>query len=174
MARPITLERPTYDPRAELQDRLLDAPAEHAEALLAALEVLQGLQDRGVLELLRGALGSSDKVLEIAVDAAKSPGSIRGIRNLMLAVNMLGAIDPDELKVFTQAVPQAVRSIVRQPEPPSLWSFLKSFLWNPKVRRALSAGTVLLETLGDSLSRHRAGDGIPHERDGHADPALGR
>jgi hypothetical protein len=77
MARPIPLTLPVRDPRAELQLRLQNAPAEHAEAILAACEVLQGLHECGVLELARGALQSSDKVLEIAVDAAQSPQSIR-------------------------------------------------------------------------------------------------
>ena len=76
MAQPIPLELPTRDPRAELQFRLQTAPVEHAEALLAAYEVLQGLHDRGVLELLRGTLGSGDKLLEIVVEAAKTPESI--------------------------------------------------------------------------------------------------
>src|SRR5438045_3681216 len=77
MARPIPLTLPVRDPRAELQSRLENAPVEHAEAVLAAFEVLQGLHDCGALDLARGALGSSDKVLEIAVDAAQSPQSIR-------------------------------------------------------------------------------------------------
>src|SRR3954469_4419881 len=153
MARPITLELPTRDPRAELQSRLQSAPAEHAEALLAALEVLQGLHDRGVLDLMRGALGSSDKVLEIAVDVAKSPESLRSIRNLLLAVNLLGAIDPEELKAFTQAVPQALKSMARQTEPPGLWKLMKHFLWNQDTRRGLSALNVLLETFGANLAR---------------------
>ena len=74
------MDLPPRDPRAVLFARLEKAPEEHAEALLSALDVLQGLHDRGVLELFRGALGSSDKVLEIAVDVAKSPESIRNIR----------------------------------------------------------------------------------------------
>ena len=62
MAKPIPLERPARDPREELQARLDRAPIEHAEALLAGYEVLQGLYDEGVLELLRGLLGSGGKV----------------------------------------------------------------------------------------------------------------
>src|SRR5271155_5553269 len=77
MANPIPLELPRPDPRLALQARLENAPAAHAEALLAAYEVLQGLHDRGVLDLMRGALGSGDKVLEIGVTAAQSPASIR-------------------------------------------------------------------------------------------------
>jgi uncharacterized protein YjgD (DUF1641 family) len=153
MARPITLELPTRDPRAELQSRLQSAPAEHAEALLAAFEVLQGLHDHGVLDLMRGALGSSDKVLEIAVDVAKSPESIRSIRNMLLAVNLLSAIDPEELKTFTQTVPQALKLMVQQPEPPGLWKLLRDFLWNQNIRRGLSALSVLLETFGGTLAR---------------------
>src|SRR6266853_1665759 len=92
MSQPIPLDLPARDPRAELQARLHNAPLEHAEALLNAYEVLQGLHNRGVLELLRGTLGSSDKVIEIVVDAAKTPESIRGIRNLIILAKILGAI----------------------------------------------------------------------------------
>src|ERR1700682_1115711 len=108
MAQPISLHVAPRDPRDELNSRLQQAPMDHAEAILAAYEVLQGLHDRGVLELARGALGSSEKVLEIAVDAAQSPQSIRGIRNLLLVINMLGAIDPERLGPLTRAVPQAL------------------------------------------------------------------
>ena len=90
MAQPIALDLPPADPRIELQDRLQNAPVEHAKALLAAYEVLQGLHDRGVLDLMRGALGSGDKVLEVVVAAAQSPASIRGIRNLLVVINTLG------------------------------------------------------------------------------------
>ena len=152
MASPIPLELPRTDPRVALQARLQNAPAAHAEALLAAYEVLQGLHDRGVLDLMRGALGSGDDVLEIAVAAAQSPGSIRGIRNLLLLVNMLGAIDPEVLKAFTRGVPDAFRKMVLEPEPPGLWSLIKDFLWNPDFRHGLAALNTMLEAFGRSLS----------------------
>jgi uncharacterized protein YjgD (DUF1641 family) len=152
MASPIPLEMPRTDPRVALQARLQNAPAAHAEALLAAYEVLQGLHDRGVLDLMRGALGSGDQVLEIAVAAAQSPASIRGIRNLILVVNMLGTIDPQVLKAFTQGVPEAFRKMVLEPEPPGLWRLIKDFLWNPDFRHGLAALNTMLEAFGRSLS----------------------
>jgi uncharacterized protein YjgD (DUF1641 family) len=152
MARPIPLTLPVRDPRAELQLRLESAPAEHAEAVLALYEVLQGMHDRGVLDLLRGALGSSDKVLEIAVDAAQSPQAIRGIRNLLLVINMLGTIDPEQLRALTRAAPQALKATAEQPEPPGLWKLLSEFLWNHDIRRGLSAFKMLLETFGRNLA----------------------
>jgi uncharacterized protein YjgD (DUF1641 family) len=152
MAQPITLEPPRTDPRLALQARLENAPAEHAEALLAAYEVLQGLHDRGALDLMRGALGSGDEVLEIMVAAAQSPASIRSIRNLLLVFNMLGAIDPEILKAFTQGIPQAFRSMVLEPEPPGLWNLIKDFLWNSDFRKGLAALNTMLEAFGRTLS----------------------
>jgi hypothetical protein len=108
MAKPIPLELPARDPRAELQTRLQNAPAEHAEALLAAYEVLQGLHDRGALELMRGALGSSDKVIEIIVEASKTPESIRGIRNLIILTKILGTVQPELMEGFARSVPEAL------------------------------------------------------------------
>ena len=159
MARPIPLELPRTDPRGALQARLENAPAAHAEALLAAYEVLQGLHDRGALDLMRGALGSGDQVLEIAVAAAQSPGSIRGIRNLLLVINMLGTIDPEVLKAFTQGVPDAFRKMVLEPEPPGLWRLMKDFLWNPDFRHGLAALNTMLEAFGRSLSSGNESDG---------------
>ncbi len=155
MAQPIPLDVPHRDPRIVLQARLQDAPAEHAEALLAAYEVLQGLHDRGVFELMRGALGSGDKVLDIAVRAAESPASLRAIRNLLLLINMLGEIDPAVLKAFTQAAPEALNMMVRQPERPGLWTLLKDFLWNQDFRHGMAAVNTMLEVFGRSLSSGR-------------------
>ena len=163
MAQPIPLELPRTDPRLELQARLQNAPAAHAEAMLAAYEVLQGLHDRGVFDLMRGALGSSDKILDIAVTAAQSPTSIRGIRNLLLLVNMLGEIDPDVLRTLTQTVPKALQTMVRQPEPPGLWRLIKDFLWNPDFRHGMAALNTFLEVFGRNLSGDLALD-APKER----------
>jgi uncharacterized protein YjgD (DUF1641 family) len=156
MANPIPLELPRTDPRLALQARLENAPAAHAEALLAAYEVLQGLHDRGVLDLMRGALESGDKVLEIAVEAAQSPGSIRGIRNLLLIVNTLGAIEPELLKTFMQIIPQTLQTMVRNPQPPGLWRLIKDFLWNQEFRRGMAALNTFLEVLGRNLPGEKA------------------
>ncbi len=152
MAPPILLELPPHDPRGELLSRLQNAPVAHAEALLAAYEVLQGLHDRGALDLMRGALGSSDKVLEILVETTRSPESIRGIRNLLLVVNMLGELDPEALATFTKAIPPALASMAQQSEPPSLWRQLRNFLASRDIRRGLFAANTLLETFGKSLA----------------------
>jgi hypothetical protein len=95
MAKPIPIQLSKRDPQEELRSRLEKAPDQHAEALLASLDVLQSLHDQGVLELLRGVLGGGNKILEILVDAGKSPEAIRGIRNLVIMTKIVGSMDPE-------------------------------------------------------------------------------
>jgi hypothetical protein len=66
-AQPILLELPRRDPREALYERLKSAPHEHAEALLNVYDILQELQDRAVLDLAKGLLGSGEEVLQILV-----------------------------------------------------------------------------------------------------------
>ena len=157
MAQPISLELPKRDPREELRSRLEQAPVEHAEALLAGFEVLQGLHDRGVLELLRGVLGGGDKILEIAVEATKTPEAIRGIRNLLILAKTFGAIDPDLLKKFAEAVPGAIVSAAKaqEKEPPGFWEVLR-IVRSRNLRRGLAVMNRVLEALGKSFSTEKS------------------
>src|SRR5712692_5505302 len=119
MARPIPLELPRRDPREALRSRLEKAPLEHAEAILAGYEVLQGLHDQGVLELLRGVLGAGGKEIEIAAEAAQAPEAVRAIRNLVVLGKTLAEIDPDLFDGFAMALPEAMRQARAQgKEPP--------------------------------------------------------
>jgi uncharacterized protein YjgD (DUF1641 family) len=150
MAEPIDLKPAPRDPREALYNRLEKAPLEHVEALLAAYEVLQGLHDRGVLETLRGALGSSDKVLQILVDAANTPETITGIRNFMILTRIAGTLEPELLEALAQALPEGMAQ-AKMPEPLGLWNLLKK-LSSQDGRRALTALTGVLESLGKSLN----------------------
>ena len=151
MAQSIPLQLPPRDARAELLARLQNAPVEHAEALLAGYEVLQGLHDSGTLELLRGLLGSGDKVLQTAVDATRTPESLRIIRNLALLTKTLGEIDPDLLESFVHAFPKAMQNAKeRGKESPGLLSTLNHFR-NKDLLRGISVVNSLLKIWGREL-----------------------
>ncbi len=153
MAKPIPLEFPPRDPREALYQRLQNAPLEHVEALLATYDVLQGLHDRGVLEMMRGALGSSDKVLEIIVDAAKTPEAIRAVRNFVVMSKMAASLETDLLEDVAQAL-RTDLSKTNAPEPLGLWQLFKK-LRNKDTRRALTALTCVLESMGKSLGARK-------------------
>lgn len=151
MAQPIPLKLPARDPRAGLFARVENAPMEHAEALLSAYEVLHGLHERGVLELARGALGSSDNVLEIFVQAANTPEAIRGIRNLMILAKVLGSIEPELLEGLARALPEAIAlTKAKESRTPGFWGILKEFA-NKNSRRGLFLFGSILEAFGRNL-----------------------
>jgi uncharacterized protein YjgD (DUF1641 family) len=151
MARPIALELPPRDPRLELRKRLEEAPVEHAEALLDSYELLQQLHDHGVFELLRGALGASDKLIETAVDAAKSDESVRAIRNAIILGKMLGSINPEVLQCVAVAAGETLGCYEKPVvEPPGLFSLLSQFR-HKELRRSIALINKFLETLGNQI-----------------------
>ena len=152
MARPIPLGLPPRDPQRELNSRLQQAPQEHAEAVLAAYEVLQGLHDSGALEALRGTIGGGEKILEQVVAVASGPEAIRATRNLLLLVKALGEIEPALLSDLTRAVPIALaQANAEESKPPGLFKLISTF-WNKDFRRGLAAFNDLLVTFGRHLS----------------------
>jgi uncharacterized protein YjgD (DUF1641 family) len=151
MAQSISLEISPRDARQELRKRLEEAPIEHAEALLDSYELLQKLHDRGLFQLLQGALGASDKLVEAAVDAAKSDESVRAMRNAIILGKMLSSINPEILQGVAIAVGETL-GCTKKPviEPPGLFSLLGQFRQR-ELRRSIALINRFLETLGDQL-----------------------
>jgi hypothetical protein len=145
MSQPISFKTLRRDFREELRVRLEQAPADHAEATLAGYEVLQGLHDRGVLELLRGVLGGGDRILEIAVEAAKTPAAIRGIRNLIIMLKLAGSIDPDQLHAAMD---------VGHKQAPSLWEIGKRARTDD-ARRGIETAVALFGIFGAALNEEQ-------------------
>jgi uncharacterized protein YjgD (DUF1641 family) len=151
MALPIRFQPLARDAREELRDRLDKAPLDHAEALLAAYEVLQGLHDRGVLDALKGALGAGETLLETVVEVDNTPEAIRTIRNLLLLAKVLGEIEPELLSAVVRTIPDGLAQVsAKRSEVPGLFSLLQRFS-SQDSRRAMSAAAELLESVGKGL-----------------------
>jgi uncharacterized protein YjgD (DUF1641 family) len=151
MAQPIPFHPAPRDPREDLNTRLQQAPIDHAEAVLAGYEVLQGLHDRGVLELMRGTLGGSEKILEQVVAVGSGAQAVRATRNLLLLVNTLGEIEPALLSDLTRAIPKALlQANAEESKPPGLFKLMSTF-WNKDFRRGLAAFNDLLVVFGRNL-----------------------
>jgi uncharacterized protein YjgD (DUF1641 family) len=151
MAQPIPLEIPPRNPRAELRSRLEQAPQEHAEAVLAAYEVLQELHDRGVLEIIRGALAASDELLEKIVDNAKTPEAIRAIRNLLFWQRILGRIEPEWFKGLFQAIPEGIAQATAEGDQPVSFFGLLRRLTSKDSLRGLAGAVDFLQAFGRHL-----------------------
>jgi uncharacterized protein YjgD (DUF1641 family) len=151
MAQPIPLEIPPRNPRAELRSRLEQAPEEHAEAMLAAYEVLEELHSRGVLEIMRGALAASDDILEKVVDNVRTPEAIRTIRNLLVCSRILGSIEPEKFRGILQAIPEGIAQAAAEREKPVSFFGLLRRLTSKDSLRGLAAAVDFLQAFARHL-----------------------
>jgi uncharacterized protein YjgD (DUF1641 family) len=151
MAQPILFELPRHDLREDLYERLKSAPHEHAEALLNVYDILQELQDRGILELAKGMLSSSEQVLQILVNVANTPEMIRGIRNLMILAKVANSFEPEILEALEQGVQEGLAE-ARKPNPIGFWQIAKRML-GQESRRVLMATASILQAVGKSLEK---------------------
>jgi uncharacterized protein YjgD (DUF1641 family) len=134
-----------------LRARLERAPEEHAEAVLAAYDVLQELHDRGVLDIVRSGLAASDELLEQIVDRANTPESIRAIRNLLFWQSVLGQIEPKWFQGIFQAIPDGLATATAERnEPVGLWRVIRRALSKDSLR-GLTAAVDFLESFGRHL-----------------------
>jgi uncharacterized protein YjgD (DUF1641 family) len=149
MAKPIELIPVQRDPREELKRRVDDAPIEHAEAVLSVYELLGELHKSGTLDLLRGAVGAQDEIVQHAAGLAAQPEAVRAIRNLLVLGKLLGSIDPDTLHRLTEGLPAAAE---QRPEenPPSLLGIFRK-MSSKESRRALAVAVNVLESVGKGI-----------------------
>ena len=150
MANPIAFKPAPVDPKLELEKRLAAAPREHAEALLVAWDVLQSAHDKGLLDMLHGAIEAKDAIAGKVAEYAKEPEGIAGIRNLLAALKILTAIDPEVLDRLSRAMQSATEAHGREMEAPSLLAIVRR-AGNEDSRRGLSFLTLALENLGRAL-----------------------
>jgi uncharacterized protein YjgD (DUF1641 family) len=156
MAQPIALKLPPRDPKRELLDRLEQAPAEHAAALLDGYELLQQLHEHNVFSMVRGLLGATDKLLESTTAGANSPEAIRAMRNAIILGKMLGSIDPEFLQGIANATGETFGDARSVPShPPGLLSLLFGFT-GPDHRRGLALVMRFFKKLGAHLNTREA------------------
>ncbi|MCU1223779.1 MAG: hypothetical protein JWQ42_1872 [Edaphobacter sp.] len=150
MAKPIAFIPITVDFKADLRRRLEEAPAEHAAALLAALDVIEVAHREGILDLLHGMIGAKDTIAAQVARYAALPEGIAGIRNLLTAAKILTELDPETLDHLSRSVVNATHEHKREQKPPSLWQLARRAN-SEDGRRGLSFLTLLLSSLGKSL-----------------------
>jgi uncharacterized protein YjgD (DUF1641 family) len=151
MAQPIPLTLSARDPREALIRKLETAPQDHAEALLEVYDILQKLHEHGVLDAVRGGLGSSDKLLKMLVDATNTPEAIRGMRNLIILAKMADGLDPELLAGLAKVIPDSLAK-AKTEKPLGVFGLLAKFR-SEDSRRVMSVVARVMEALGRGLKK---------------------
>src|SRR5579862_9070411 len=108
MAQPIPFA-PSHRTGTASKTHIRETTNDHTEAIASALALLQLLQDRGVLDLLRGMVGAGDHLVDTATAAFDTPEVIRSIRNFILLTKFFGSIPPDVLNSLVKTVTEGAQ-----------------------------------------------------------------
>ena len=131
------------DSRDDLLRKLKAAPAEHAEAILAAYQVLEKLHEKDVLSTLNGLLGAKDMVVDRLADVVSSAEMINLLRLALIAGNLMKEINPNDLHVVLKEAEQ---------KPPSFFQIVRR-MTSKDARRALGAFGSVLNIFGAALGK---------------------
>jgi uncharacterized protein YjgD (DUF1641 family) len=134
------------DSREDLIRRVEQAPVAHAEAVLAAYDLLQRLHEKGLLDLLSGLLSAGDTVVEHLVEVISSKEMVTSLRIGLLFRNLLSSIDVDALHGVLAGADKEI---------PSLLALGKQAA-SKDARRGMAAAVGLLGAFGAALSKQQS------------------
>jgi len=146
---PLMLTPQGADPAERVAAHLEAALHKHTDAIVSALELLQLLHDRGVLELLRGLAGAGDQLAGILAAAAGAPESLRGMRNFILLTKFFASIPPDVLDSLARTATQGAKREKARRAPGMLQLLRRAGGENS--RHAIAVTLDLLESVGKAL-----------------------
>ena len=145
MAHEINFKPQPVDPQKELMQRVQSAPQDHAEALLAAWDLLEASHQKGILDMAQGLVGGRDIIAGKLAEAANTPDGINVVRNLIALGRIIASIDPEMLYKVSRALDRNPPKV--QEKPPSLLSLFRQFRAED-TRRGLAYGLELLAVVG--------------------------
>jgi uncharacterized protein YjgD (DUF1641 family) len=131
------------DSCGDLVRRIEQAPLEHAEAPLAAYDLLQRMHQKGLIDLLNGLLSAGDTVLDRVVDVVSSKEMVAALRMGLIASSLLTSMDADALQAVITGAGK---------ENPSLLAVGKQAA-SKNTRRGIAAAVGILNLLGAALSK---------------------
>jgi len=147
MAMPVEFREFTpRNSRNDLMRRLEEAPEEHAEALLAAYDLLQRMHEKGLIDIASGLLSASDTVMDKVADVASSTEVVNALRAVLMFTNLLKTLDMERMHVLISA-PES--------KPPSLWALGRQAM-SEDARVGMATAVGLLNVFGAALRKQQA------------------
>jgi len=129
-------------------------PSEIYQEIASLTPLFAGVSYRAAsLKCSVARFGSSDKVLEIVVEAIKTPELIRGIRNFLVLVKLLGTVEPELVEGLARSLAEALTlAKTYESKPPGFWRTELHQFRSRDLRRGLVFISSLLEAFGQELA----------------------
>jgi hypothetical protein len=131
--------------RDDLARRIQNIPTEHADALLAAVALLQKCHDAGLLSLASGLISAGNTIIDHLADVADSRQAVTALRTALILGSILNTLDPDELQKAVSVKRQDV-SICR----------IARGAFSKEMRQMMMIGINLMNVIGRAFAKLNA------------------
>lgn len=154
-----SIVRMEEDVAGKAQAQIQQATVENAEAIVEALGLLQDLEERGVIPLLRALVEQGDDVLKVILALVSRDEVAGGLKNLISVFQMFTAIEPGAMEKLFSGVENGVKEAVQVTDAKmGIYDMLKAFR-DPDVSRAIAFALSFLKGMGRSMAPSEASAG---------------
>ncbi|WP_419880955.1 DUF1641 domain-containing protein [Peribacillus sp. B-H-3] len=155
------------DKRKQDLEEIEHALLKNKDAILESLQVMEYMQSRGVLAMMNGLLGQSEKVLDILVKTADRPETTNMLKNLLLMVGTLGVLDVKQLEPVILKVNSGIARVAEAKDTEEKTSYfdLVRSLKDPEINRALTFMLTFLKGMGQDTKEQERNTMEPHHQE---------
>jgi uncharacterized protein YjgD (DUF1641 family) len=159
--------------RREVQE-IEDALINHKDALLEVLQIVQHMQDKGILAMLRGLFGQGEAVLDVLVKKMNHPETTNFIKNILLMAGTLGTIDVKQLEPVILKVNSGIAMLAdkrdeNEKEQTGYFDLIRS-IKDPDVNRSITMLLTFLKGMGQDTAHNERNTQEPHRQSIHGHP----
>lgn len=158
MAKAITnIEKKKLSKEEEIVEDLhaiLNQIAENRKAIQDILIILQEFHEAGLIDMLKGLLGTREKVGVLAIEQLNQPGMHNLIKNIMSGLQFLANVEADQFKMIFSGVSNGVKKVTESAEYQEQVGTFGIFkaIKDPGVNRTLTLMIHFLQGIGEEIN----------------------
>jgi len=140
------------------KNELLDLLLERKASLEALIELVEKLDERGILALLNGLVGKGDEILGVVMHELNKPSTSAALSHLLSLGTLISRIEAEKLEGLAERVNRGIEKAITAAESDHMMTFydlLKMFK-DPDVNRVLSALFGFLKGIGSSDTKEES------------------
>ncbi|MFK8881712.1 helical membrane plugin domain-containing protein [Bacillus velezensis] len=160
------------DKRKKDLEEIETALLRNKDAILESLHILQHMNERGVLALLRGLFGQGDKVMDILVKKVNTPETANMLKNLLLLSGVLGMLDVKQLEPFIVKINAGVTKAVEEKDSGRKTGYfdIVRALKDPEINKAVTLLFSFLKGMGADTDDMERNTQPPEDQKQHQKP----
>jgi uncharacterized protein YjgD (DUF1641 family) len=144
-----------------------DALIQNKDAILQTMEIMNHMQEKGILSLLNGLFGQGDKVMHVLVEAVDKPEATNTLKNMLLLLGTLGMINVKQLEPFLLKLNSGIARVAEYKDTDEKTSYfdLVRSLKDPEINKAITILMQFLKGMGqDTEDLERTNQDSPEKR----------